>query len=154
MRASTIRSTRPAAGCRAGGGAGGGSQAAAASSEARHAEREYQVVFELPDGSNRCLPCGAGEHILDAARRHELELPSSCEQGWDLACAVRVLEGEVDNSDARRYYREDAQAGFALICTAKPLSDLRLQTHQSRAMREHRLGHGLPAPRGRWGVSR
>jgi ferredoxin len=97
--------------------------------------------------------CGADEHILDAARRQGLELPSSCEQGWDLACAVRVLSGEWDNGDARRYYGQDAQAGFALICTAKPRSDLRLRTHQRAAMQEHRRAHRLPAPRGNWGES-
>ncbi len=41
------------------------------------------VVLELPDGSTRTLHCGAEEHVLDAARRAGLELPSACEQGWD-----------------------------------------------------------------------
>ena len=105
----------------------------------------------MPDGSTHRLSCGAEEHILDAARRAGLDLPSSCEQGWDLACAVRVLAGKLDHSDARRYYSEDEQAGFALICTAKPLSDLRLRTHEGDAMRAHRLASKLPTPRGRWG---
>jgi ferredoxin len=111
-------------------------------------------VFELPDGSTRTVRCGAAEHVLDAARRAGLQLPSACEQGWDLACAVQVLEGKLDHSDSRRYYPQDEQAGFALICTAKPRSNLRLRTHASDAMREHRLRHGLPAPRGRWGRTR
>ncbi|MDP9285943.1 MAG: 2Fe-2S iron-sulfur cluster-binding protein [Actinomycetota bacterium] len=111
-------------------------------------------MFELPDGSTHAAMCGAEEHVLDAARRAGLELPSACEQGWDLACAVRVLEGRVDQSDARRYYPVDEEAGFALICTAKPLSDLRLRTHQSDAMCAHRRDHRLPAPRGRWGRTR
>ncbi len=110
------------------------------------------VVLELPDGSIRTLRCGAEEHVLDAARRAGLELPSACEQGWDLACAVEVLEGRLDHSDARRYYQEDERAGLALICTAKPLTDLRLRTHASDTMREHRLRNRLPAPRGRWGT--
>jgi ferredoxin len=106
------------------------------------------VVFELPDGSVRVVRVGAEEHVLDAARLAGLDLPSVCEQGWDIACAVRVLEGELDHSDARRYYTEDERAGFALICTAKPRSDLRLRTHQTVAMRAHRDRHGLPTPRG------
>lgn len=88
------------------------------------------------------------EHVLAAARRAGLTLPSLCEQGWDLACATRVLEGTLDHADSRRYYPEDERAGFALICTAKPRSDLRLRTHQTSAMRSHRDAHGLPAPRG------
>jgi ferredoxin len=106
------------------------------------------VEFELPDGSTEAIDCGAEEHVLDAARRQGVELPSLCEQGWDLACAAKVIEGRLDHMDARRYYPEDEEAGFALPCTAKPLTDVRLRTHQSRAMREHRDRHGLPAPRG------
>jgi ferredoxin len=109
------------------------------------------VIFEFPDGATESVRCHAEEHVLSAAIRQGIELPSSCRQGWDLACAVRVLEGRLDHSDARRYYRQDEQAGFALICTAKPLSDLRLQTNAGDAMREHRLRNKLPAPRGRWG---
>jgi ferredoxin len=112
------------------------------------------VVFELPDGSTATVRCGTTEHVLDAARRLGVQLPSSCEQGWDLACAVKVLEGKLNHGDARRYYPQDEQAGYALICTAKPLSDLRLRTHQNEAMRTHRRRHGLPAPRGRWGRTR
>lgn len=108
----------------------------------------FTVLFELPGGETREVAVGEGQHVLAAARRAGLELPSLCEQGWDLACAVRVLEGELDQSDARRYYDQDRAAGFGLICTARPRSDLRLRTHQTEAMRRHRDAHGLPAPRG------
>ena len=108
----------------------------------------FAVTFELPGGRIRTVAVGRDEHVLAAARRSGLELPSLCEQGWDIACAVRVIEGRLDHRDARRYYPEDERAGFALICTAKPLTDLRLRTHQSAAMRRHRDAHGLPAPRG------
>ena len=108
----------------------------------------FRVEFELPSGETHEVVVGEDEHVLAAARRVGLVLPSLCEQGWDLACAVKVLEGRLDHSDARRYYPEDEEAGFALICTAKPLSDLRLRTHQTAAMRRNRDRHGLPAPRG------
>ena len=61
---------------------------------------------------------------------------------------MRVIEGKLDHADARRYYAADEQAGFALICTAKPLTDLKLRALQTSAMREHRKRHGLPAPGG------
>ena len=112
----------------------------------------FKIRFELPDGSVRSAWAGAEEHILDAARRAGLDLPSACEVGWDLACACQVVAGDFDNSDARRYFPQDAEDGFALICTAKARSDLVIRTHQREAMREHRASHGLPAPRGNWGV--
>lgn len=108
----------------------------------------FLVELELPDGGRRRIRASPGEHVLDAARRAGLELPSLCEQGWDLACAVRVLEGSLDHADARRYFAEDEAAGFGLICTARPGADLRLRTHQAREMAEHRRRLGLPAPRG------
>jgi ferredoxin len=108
----------------------------------------YTVTFEFPGGQIRSVAVGEDEHVLAAARRAGLALPSLCEQGWDLACAVRVLEGKLDHTDSRRYYDQDERGGFALICTAKPRSDLRLRTHQTAAMRRHRDARDLPAPRG------
>lgn len=112
------------------------------------ASENFTVELELPDGEVCSLEVGAEEYILDAAHRAGLDLPIVCEQGWDLACAVKVLSGTLDHSDARRYYEKDHEAGFALICTGKPRSDLRLFTYQSEALREHRDAHNLPAPRG------
>src|SRR5215207_8562072 len=74
----------------------------------------YRVLFEYPNGEAREVMVGEDEHVLAAARRAGLVLPSLCEQGWDLACAVEVLEGRLDHSDALRYYSEDERAGFAL----------------------------------------
>jgi ferredoxin len=108
----------------------------------------YSAEFELPDGRTQNGDAREEEHVLAAARRAGFALPSLCEQGWDLACAVRVLHGELDHSDARRYYGEDERGGVALICSAKARSDLRLRTHQTAAVRRHRYAHGLPAPRG------
>jgi ferredoxin len=107
----------------------------------------HSVTFELPDASRRTIAASPDEPLLAAARRQGLALPSRCEQGWDLACAARVVEGELDHRRARRYYAEDAAAGYALICVATPCSDVVLETHQSVAMRRHREVHGLPTPR-------
>ena len=111
------------------------------------------MTFQLPDATRRTVAAGPDEPILAAARRHGLALPSRCEQGWDLACAARIVEGELDHRHARRYYAEDAAAGYALICVARARSNAVLRTHQSNAMRRHREAHGLPTPKA-VGVSR
>jgi ferredoxin len=92
----------------------------------------YQVVFDLPSGEVT-IQVRSDEFILDAARRAELDLPSLCERGWCMTCATRIA---------------DRQAGFALICTARPRSDLRLRPYAVETMRAHRDAHHLPAPRG------
>jgi ferredoxin len=108
----------------------------------------FTVEIELPDGTIRSIEVGLEEYILEAARRGGLDLPSMCEQGWCISCAARIVSGEVDQSDSLRYYKQDREAGFALLCTAKPRSDLRMVSHESAALRHHRDTWRLPAPRG------
>ena len=110
-------------------------------------DRLYQVVFDLPGGV-RTIEIGGEEFILDAARRAGVELPSLCERGWCCTCAVKVLSGMIDQSASLRYYEEDRRAGFALICTGRPRSDLHLRPGAVEEMRAHRDAYHLPVPRG------
>ena len=108
----------------------------------------YDVELVLPGGEIARLEVTADESVWDAATREGIKLPSMCLQGWCTTCAARVLEGEFDPAEALRYYPEDKDAGFILLCTARPRSAMRIQTHQRDVMRAHRRRHGLPAPRG------
>ena len=110
-------------------------------------DRLYQVVFDLPGGA-RTIEIGGDEFILDAARRAGIKLPSLCERGWCCTCAVKVLSGTIDQSASLRYYEEDRRAGFALICTGRPRSDLSLRPGAVEEMRAHRDASHLPVPRG------
>ena len=105
----------------------------------------FTVVLETPEGVHT-LDCRAGEYIWDAAARHGIQLPAICHQGRCLTCAGKLIEGSVDQSDADAYYAEDRAAGFVLLCRARPLSNVRIRTHQQWEMRKHRGEHGLPAP--------
>jgi ferredoxin len=75
-------------------------------------------------------------------------LPSLCEQGWCITCAVWVLEGVIDQGKSRRFYDKDRRAGFGLMCTGRPRSDLRLRPGATEAMREFRIEARLPVPCG------
>lgn len=112
-----------------------------------NSDKLYQVIFDLPDG-DVTIGVRADEFILEAARRQGLELPSLCEQGWCITCAVKVLSGSIDQSASRRYYEEDREGGFALPCTGRPLSDLHLRPGALEEMRAYRDAHHLPVPRG------
>jgi ferredoxin len=114
----------------------------------------YDVKLLVPENdgqkeSERTIAVRADEHILDAANAQGIVLPAMCRQGRCVTCAGRLVgSGEVDHGDADLYFPEDGAAGFVLLCTAKPCSELTIRTHQQEAMRAHRLALGLPAPYG------
>jgi ferredoxin len=104
------------------------------------------VTLVTSHGSHT-LAVGASEHIWDAARNAGILLPAICHQGRCLTCAGRLLgPGDFDPSDAVSYLPQDREAGFILLCTAKPRSKLRIRTHKQAVMRQYRLKCGLPAP--------
>jgi len=107
----------------------------------------YRVTFII-DGREVTTEARDDQYILDAGVNAGLDLPFMCLQGWCTTCAGKLLEGEVDQSEARRYYPQDRAAGFVLLCSAYPRSDLRILTHQKEQMRLHREAVGLPTPRG------
>jgi ferredoxin len=107
--------------------------------------RQFQIVLETPEGF-RSIECDENDHVWDAAARAGIYLPAICHQGRCLTCAGMLLYGSVDQSDADSYLPEDRAAGFILLCTAKPRSDLRILTHQQDELRNYRLSLGLPAP--------
>src|SRR5579875_2240458 len=103
------------------------------------------AALETPEGQRR-FECGADEFIWNAAARNGIILPSICHQGRCLTCAGYLLSGEVDQSQANFYRPEDREAGFVLLCTAKPRSPVHIRTHMQWEMRKHRLRLGFPAP--------
>ncbi|MFQ5890965.1 MAG: 2Fe-2S iron-sulfur cluster-binding protein [Gemmatimonadota bacterium] len=107
----------------------------------------YEVIYITSEGETR-FEVSEDEYLLSAASRAGLELPFTCLQGWCITCAGRLEEGRVDQSEAVRVFPEDEAAGYVLLCSAYPRSDLRIRTHQKAALRSHRKAFGLPAPEG------
>ena len=90
----------------------------------------FNITFRSPNGTEQTIQCEEDQYILDAAEESEFDLPSSCRAGACSACAGRVIEGEIDNSE--QTFLDDAQMdeGFTLLCVAYPLSDLLIETKQ------------------------
>jgi ferredoxin len=107
----------------------------------------FRVELLLPNEEERFIQVSCREHIWDAAFKAGIALPALCHQGYCLTCAGRLEgPGEVDQSDSLAYFPEDREAGFVLLCTGKPRSDLTIRTHQAKQMREFRKQRNLPAP--------
>ena len=90
----------------------------------------YSIILRSPDGTEQTIQCEEDQYILEAAQRAGIDLPYSCCAGACSACAGRVIEGEIDNSE--QTFLDDAQMdeGFTLLCVAYPLSDLLIETEQ------------------------
>jgi CDP-4-dehydro-6-deoxyglucose reductase len=75
-----------------------------------------------------------GETVLDAALRAGLNLPHSCKGGHCASCRARVLEGEFTYPDGMPIgiTAEEAADGFALLCEAHALTDLRVECREVR----------------------
>lgn len=83
----------------------------------------YQVTVE-PLG--REIPCRSDQSILDACLREGVWLPHACTHGTCGTCKAQILEGEVDHRDSSPYALLDFERddGYALLCTARPRTDL------------------------------
>jgi ferredoxin len=96
-----------------------------------HSSNEtWTVTIVVPEesslddaGETSEIEVGPDETILAAARSAGVWLPADCQQGWCTTCVARLTDGDVAHPNARRYYDEDREAGYVLLCTAKPRAD-------------------------------
>jgi len=94
---------------------------------------KFSVVVE-PNGPS--FEVAADESILDAAMRQDIPLAYSCRDGLCGACKARILAGSVTYLDERPEALSDAdqQEGLALLCQARPTSNLRLEANIADAI--------------------
>lgn len=84
--------------------------------------------------SGHSFPCADGDTVLTGALAADLMLPYGCRNGACGSCKGKVLSGEVDLGDYQpSALTEDEKAqGFALLCCAKPQSDLVIEVKEVR----------------------
>jgi ferredoxin len=106
----------------------------------------FQVTLDTPFAV-RTISVASDQQIWDAAQAAGITLPAICHQGRCLTCAGKLSgPGDFDPGGAESYFPQDREAGFILLCKAKPLSNLNIKTHVADEMRAHRIKLGLPAP--------
>ena len=87
---------------------------------------EYSVRID-PHG--KTLRVRADQPVLEAALAAGLNLPHSCRSGHCASCRARLVSGEIHYPNGRTagLTAQEAQAGFILLCQARPRSDLRVE---------------------------
>jgi len=96
------------------------------------AEGSVIVTFKGAEGSSVQVECPKDTYILDAGLDAGLELPYTCRGGICGACVGRVVQGSVDQSDVADLSftidEEEQAKGMALLCMARPLEDVAVET--------------------------
>ena len=57
------------------------------------------ITLQTPNGATETFECDAETTILDALEEAGLDHPSSCRAGACSSCAMKVLDGEVNQED-------------------------------------------------------
>src|SRR6201984_2532733 len=83
----------------------------------------YRITIE-PVGAE--VDCREDQTVLDACLREGIWLPHACTHGTCGTCKAEIVDGEVDFGDASPYalLESERAEGCALLCVAKPRSDL------------------------------
>lgn len=82
--------------------------------------------------SGRTFEVEEGASILTTALNQHINLPYGCRLGTCCSCRGKVVSGSVNFGDAHPAYLPQSQRdeGYALLCSASPLSDLTIEVEE------------------------
>lgn len=101
------------------------------------------TVALVPSG--RTFDVVGDEAILVAALREHISLPYGCRMGTCRTCRGKVIEGSVDHADSHLAYltEEQREQGYALLCRARPLSDVTVEIEELPPLPEPQTAQAL-----------
>ncbi|MBD2391117.1 2Fe-2S iron-sulfur cluster-binding protein [Aphanizomenon flos-aquae NRERC-008] len=93
-------------------------------------------------GTTYTLQVPEDQTILAAASSTGLDLPTSCGAGVCTTCAALITQGTVDQADGMGVSPDLQKQGYALLCVAKPLSNLKIETEKEDIVYQAQFGKG------------
>ena len=86
----------------------------------------FNIALNFEDGITRFIQCHAGEKVLDAAYRQQVNLPMDCSDGVCGTCKCRCVSGEYGLGDdflEEALSEDEAAERQVLTCQMVPTSD-------------------------------
>ena len=81
-----------------------------------------------------------GDYILRSFEQQGDPIPFSCRNGCCTTCAVRVLDGEIDQREALGLSRELRAKGYGLLCVARSTGPLVVETQDEDEVYDLQFG--------------
>ena len=68
------------------------------------------------------------DYILKEFEKKGLKLPFSCRNGCCTSCAVKIVSGKLEQPEAMGVSQALKDKGYALLCVAKAIEDIEVET--------------------------
>lgn len=92
----------------------------------------HVVTVVRDDGHTSSVRVGPDETVLEATDDTDVDLRYGCREGRCVSCTARLLDGEVAYlTEPEALDERQREAGFVLLCVARPVSDCRIAVGRS-----------------------